>query len=46
MEMSPSWEFMELEGSVPCSQELSVGPSPEPGKSSPYNPILSLKDPF
>jgi hypothetical protein len=31
---------MEPEGSLPCSQELSVGPYPEPDESSPYHPIL------
>jgi hypothetical protein len=37
---------MEPEGSLPCSQEPSIGPYPEPDQSSPYYPILSLKDPF
>jgi hypothetical protein len=32
---------MELEGSLPCSQELSTGPYPEANKSSPYHPILT-----
>jgi hypothetical protein len=32
---------MEAEGSVPCSQELSIGPYPKPDQSSPYHPILS-----
>jgi hypothetical protein len=34
--------FKELEGSSPCSQEPSTGPYPEPVRSSPYHPILSL----
>jgi hypothetical protein len=34
-----SQHFMELESSLPCSQELSTGPCPEPGRSSPYHPI-------
>jgi hypothetical protein len=32
--------FKEPEGSTPCSQE--PGPNPEPVRSSPYHPILSL----
>jgi hypothetical protein len=34
--------FKEPEGSSPCSQERSTGPYPEPVRSSPYHPILSL----
>jgi hypothetical protein len=29
-------------GSLACSQEPSTGPYPEPDKSNPYHPILSL----
>jgi hypothetical protein len=34
--------LMESEGSLPCSQEPSTGPSPEPDQSSPYYPITYL----
>jgi hypothetical protein len=33
--------FMEPEGSLPCSQEPTTGPHPEPDQSNPYHPILS-----
>jgi hypothetical protein len=33
--------FMEPEGSSPCSREPSTGPYPEPDRSSLYRPILS-----
>jgi hypothetical protein len=33
--------FMVPESSLPCSQEPSTGPYPEPDHSSPYNPSLS-----
>jgi hypothetical protein len=41
-----SQHFMEPGGSLTCSQEPSTGPYPEPDRSNPYYPILSLKDPF
>jgi hypothetical protein len=37
---------MEPEDSLPCSQESSTGPYPEPDQSNPYYPILSLSDQF
>jgi hypothetical protein len=33
---------MEPEGSLPCSEESSAGPYPEPDESSQYHPILFL----
>jgi hypothetical protein len=36
-----SQHFMEPESSLPCSEEPSTGPYPEPDKSNPYHPILS-----
>jgi hypothetical protein len=33
---------MEPEVSLPCSQDLSIGPYPEPDQSSTYRPILPL----
>jgi hypothetical protein len=37
-----SQNFMESEGLLPCSKELSTGPYSEPDQSNPYYPILSL----
>jgi hypothetical protein len=52
MELSPSWEaancaatfqhFMKPDGSLPCSQQPSTGPYPEPDQFNPYHPIPSL----
>jgi hypothetical protein len=35
---------MEPEGSLPCSQEPTTSPYPEPDQSNPYHPILPLED--
>jgi hypothetical protein len=40
-----SQHFMETEGSIPISQELSTCSYPEPGQSSSHHPISTLKDP-
>jgi hypothetical protein len=40
-----SQHFMELEGSVPNSQELSTCPYPESDQSSPHHPFPLLQDP-
>jgi hypothetical protein len=37
---------MQPEGSLPCSQEPTNGPSPESDESNLHLPILFLKDPF
>jgi hypothetical protein len=34
-----SQQFMEPEASLPCSQEPSTGPYPQPHQSNPYHPI-------
>jgi hypothetical protein len=39
-----SQHFMEHEGSSPLSQELSTCLYPEPDRSSPNHPILSLQE--
>jgi hypothetical protein len=38
-----SQHFMETQVSLPCSEEASTGPYPEPDQSSTYRPILSSK---
>jgi hypothetical protein len=37
-----SQDFMELEGSLSCSQEPTTGSYPKPNESSPYHVILFL----
>jgi hypothetical protein len=39
-----SQHFMEPEGSIPNSQELSTCSYPEPDQSSPHHPIPPLED--
>jgi hypothetical protein len=39
-----SQHLKEPKGSSPCSQEPSTGPYPEPDRSNPHHPILSLYD--
>jgi hypothetical protein len=36
---------MEPESSLPCTQEPSTGPYPDPDQSSPHQAVLSLQDP-
>jgi hypothetical protein len=43
--LGSSQHFMEPEGSLPSSQELSTGTYPEPNQSSPQHSILSLIGP-
>jgi len=38
--------FMELEGSLPCSQEPATCPYTKPNKTRPCHPILFISDPF
>jgi len=38
--------FMKLEGSLPCSQQSTIGPYPEPDASSPQLPALFPQDLF
>jgi hypothetical protein len=37
-----SKNFMEPDGSIPCSEEPSNGPYPEPYQSNPLHPFLSI----
>jgi hypothetical protein len=37
---------MEPEGSLPCSQKLVYGPSPEPYEASQHVPTIFPYDPF
>jgi hypothetical protein len=41
-----SQHFMELEGSIPNSQELSTCSYPEPDQSSSHHSIPPLQDPW
>ena len=41
-----SLRFVELEGSLPCSQEPTTCPYPKPDESSVSLLILFLEDPF
>jgi hypothetical protein len=38
--------FMEPDGSLPCSQQPTAGPYPEPDESSPHLPSLFSKNSF
>jgi hypothetical protein len=38
--------FKKTVGFLPCPQEPSTGPYPQPDQSSPCHPILPLQDPF
>jgi hypothetical protein len=42
--LKSSQHFMEPQGSLPCSQEPSIGPYPEQHEPTPYHPVLYLKD--
>jgi hypothetical protein len=37
-----SQQFMEPDVSLPCSQKPYTGTYPEPDRSNPYHPILSI----
>jgi hypothetical protein len=41
-----SQNFIESEGSLPCSQDTATGPYSEPDESSPHSPIIFIQDQF
>jgi hypothetical protein len=43
--LKASQHFMEPEGPIPNSQELSTCPYPEPDQSCPHHPIPPVQDP-